>query len=175
MERIYINNKAFTLVELLVTVAIIGILASISVALYDQYRLRAYEAETSTHALNFRTSLNAGVIQGKGFSQILVTVSPSITNGGQVFAIPLNSVNFTTNDWQNYLPGYTPVPYIKIQGQLYPNSTSSAVMSYVVSINCKAIKNSQFYSYQFSSVVASNGVGRYLPSFLLNARYGLSC
>lgn len=39
------NNKGFTLIELMMVIAIIGILASIAVPNFDRYRQKAYMAE----------------------------------------------------------------------------------------------------------------------------------
>jgi len=43
------NNRGFTIMELLVAVAIIGILAATAVAAYSRYRLHAYEAGAMTY------------------------------------------------------------------------------------------------------------------------------
>lgn len=53
------NSNAFSLVELLVVVSIIGILASIAVAGYQKYRTTAYEVSAKTDLRNLRTAQEA--------------------------------------------------------------------------------------------------------------------
>ncbi len=61
----YKLNQAFTLVELLVTVAILGILAGLAVANYDVYKDSAYHAELTNYSRNAVTAGNAGLLDGR--------------------------------------------------------------------------------------------------------------
>ena len=53
------NQKGFTLIELMIVVAIIGILAAIAIPNFLQYQLKAKTAEAKTNLGAIRTSLEA--------------------------------------------------------------------------------------------------------------------
>jgi type IV pilus assembly protein PilA len=53
------NQKGFTLVELLIVIAIIGILAAIAIPQFSSYRQKAYMAVTKSDVKNAYTALQA--------------------------------------------------------------------------------------------------------------------
>ena len=71
------NQKGFTLVELLVVVAIIGILAAIAIPQYNQYRNRAYIASIKSDAKNLFTAVQAWIADNPGGT----LVADTSTNG----------------------------------------------------------------------------------------------
>ncbi len=53
------NQKGFTLVELMIVVAIIGILAAIAIPQFAAYRAKGYNSAATSDLRNFKTSMEA--------------------------------------------------------------------------------------------------------------------
>jgi type IV pilus assembly protein PilA len=60
------NQKGFTLVELLIVIAIIGILAAIAIPQFSSYRQKAYMAVAKSDAKNAYTALQAYISENPG-------------------------------------------------------------------------------------------------------------
>lgn len=59
MPRFLRNVNAFTLIELLIVVAIIGILAAIAIPQFSLYRLRGHNVAANNDTKNAKTALEA--------------------------------------------------------------------------------------------------------------------
>ncbi|RTK95821.1 MAG: prepilin-type N-terminal cleavage/methylation domain-containing protein, partial [Neisseriaceae bacterium] len=59
------NNKGFTIIELMIAVAIIGVLAAVAIPAYANYMDRAKVAEVSSIAGSYKISV-AECLQDKG-------------------------------------------------------------------------------------------------------------
>jgi prepilin-type N-terminal cleavage/methylation domain-containing protein len=53
------NQKGFTLIELMIVVAIIGILAAIAIPQFASYRAKSYNTASVSDVRNLRTDLEA--------------------------------------------------------------------------------------------------------------------
>jgi type IV pilus assembly protein PilA len=53
------NQKGFTLIELMIVIAIIGILAAIAIPQFASYRAKSYNTASISDSRNLRTDLEA--------------------------------------------------------------------------------------------------------------------
>ena len=54
-----LNKKGFTLIELMIVIAIIGILAAIAIPQFAAYRTKSYNSAATADLRNVKTSLEA--------------------------------------------------------------------------------------------------------------------
>ena len=78
-------QKGFTLIELMIVVAIIGILAAVALPAYQDYTIRAKVSELMLQASGFRTSVTEkaqvdGTVIGSG-SGLTVNIAGKVSGG----------------------------------------------------------------------------------------------
>lgn len=64
LSEMQARTRGFTLLELLVVVAIIGILVAIAIPAFHNYRIRAYDAAAQTDLRNSMTAIQAAISGG---------------------------------------------------------------------------------------------------------------
>ena len=65
MSRILKSNKGFTLVELMIVIAILAILVAIAIPRFSAYRMKAYNAAALSDLKNVRSIIDSYYIENK--------------------------------------------------------------------------------------------------------------
>ncbi len=81
MQEIKMNHgqKGFTLIELMIVVAIIGILAAIAIPQYQDYTARSQVTRVVSEVNSLRSGAEAAILQGRE----IVSVAPASVSTGQ--------------------------------------------------------------------------------------------
>lgn len=73
-----LHNKGFTLVELMIVVAIIGILAAIAVPNYQKYQAKARQAEVKLNMSGAYTALQSYIVENSSYSSCLSAIGVGV-------------------------------------------------------------------------------------------------
>ena len=105
LTRLAKKNEGFTLIELMIVIAIIGILAAIAIPQFSAYRQRSYNSSANADLRNAATAQEAYYVDAMRYADageetVLVGTYGLFTSKGVVFAI--NSGSTTSYDMTAY-------------------------------------------------------------------------
>lgn len=164
------NQNAFTLLELLVTVAVVGILASVAVANYSNYRERAYYAVAVNQARDLTTALNAALID-RNYTYINVALSANGTlNAGIASVVKPPSTTFPVGLAQA-APGFVHAPDVYVTGYIQSGSVAG---SQVFAAHCRGPKQVTGYEQLLHIEITPMGSNTFYsgPSSMLGCSSG---
>jgi type IV pilus assembly protein PilA len=109
-ERMYTEEKGFTLVELLVVILIIGILAAIAIPSFLSQRSKASDAEAKTAARTAQTAIESHATdQGGAYAPAVVgdltAIEPTLTPLGVRLTVPAVAADTYTISVQSTVSG----------------------------------------------------------------------
>jgi len=98
------NQKGFTLIELMIVIAIIGILAAIAIPQFSAYRKRSYNAAAQADLRNAATAQEAYFVDEQTYATAVGTLVPA-TYGlvtSQNVSLSVASANASTYQMTSY-------------------------------------------------------------------------
>ncbi len=149
------HMKGFSLVELLVTVAITSIMAGLAVSQYQEYRRNANDLVAITSLYNARTGINARFADSTQQS---------------IFSF-MYDTDLTTHNYGGDIPGYTHTENVRLV-----SCSSTAGVYFITTYNNKgtyrtapsalraARAQTYFHTYRFSSVTGVIQTGYPMPA-----------
>ncbi len=92
------NEKGFTLIELMIVIAIIGILAAIAIPNFVSYRMRAYDSDAQSNIKNLLTAEEAYFVDNSTYTSTVANL-PGFVQSPKV-SITVSNVTVTGYDVQ---------------------------------------------------------------------------
>ena len=114
------DEKGFTLIELMIVIAIIGILAAIAIPQFNAYRARSYNASANADMRNLQTSMEGYYVDFEIYPTCADTAEVISTLGGYGFtkssgvvigAVAGTDSDYTVDDSYNSKAGDKAITY----------------------------------------------------------------
>ena len=93
------NQKGFTLVELMIVVAIIGILAAIAIPQFAAYRIRGFNASALSDTKNLQTAEASYFADNQVYAVTGVTTALATPAGGTILTGPVPVATSNLGQW----------------------------------------------------------------------------
>lgn len=125
-----ITQNGFTIVELLVVVAVIGVLAAVAIPAYQNYVARSQVSEALLFADGFKSRVVEGITDNVCNTDSTASQYGSIQAGG---IAPNCTITYTFNNTKaaNVLRSKTIVFDVSLKGEFTLNSTSTVGNNYL--------------------------------------------
>ncbi len=113
------NQKGFTLIELMIFIAIIGILAAIAIPQFSAYRERAFIASMKADCNSIRTGEEAYYVDNNAYTitQADLPGVPALSDGNTAVVALLGTTGYTVTVTSTLAPGTT-IIYNSSTGQI---------------------------------------------------------
>jgi len=106
LQKLRGNNKGFTLIELMIVIAIIGILAAIAIPNFISYRNKSYcsDAESNGNAIAGALSNYFSIASRTGLPGSAAGVDLTISNTNSIGGSPNTTITITVTDASGRCP-----------------------------------------------------------------------